>query len=267
MNDWRSYDGVAETYERVHAPHLAGIGRDLVALGAPSRGARVLDVGTGTGVTAEAAAGAVGDGGVVVGVDLSLDMMRVGRAERSSSRFVGGDVIDLPFRDAAFEVVTGNFVLHHFRRYETALFDMLRVVRSGGRLALSTWGPGLDDLEKTWRSLVEEVLGPEMLRDVQRQASPWRERFEHRDAIEEALSDAGLRHIRVEGREYRFVFALNDWLEGRAALPAGRFLSQMVGPERFNEFLDRARDVYADRFSDPVNDFRDVWLGVGTKPR
>jgi len=264
---WRSYDDVAETYERVHAPHLAEVGRDLVALARPSAGGSALDVGTGTGVTADAATDLVGDAGVSVGVDISLEMMLAGRPARPRPRFVGGEVIDLPFRDATFEIVTGNFVLHHFTRYETALFDMLRVLRPGGRLAVSAWGPGLDDLERTWRSLVEQAVGPEMLRDVQRQASPWRDKFEQRDALQEALSSAGLRKVRVEQREYRFRFALDDWLDGRAAFPAGRFLREMVGTESFSAFLDRARGVYRDRFSDPVNDFRDVWLAVGTKPR
>ncbi len=55
MNDWRSYDEVAETYERVHAPRLLEVARELVALAEVGEGQRVLDVGTGTGVAAQAA--------------------------------------------------------------------------------------------------------------------------------------------------------------------------------------------------------------------
>ena len=39
----------------------------------------------------------------------------------------------------------------------------------------------------------------------------------------------------------------------------------MVGDARFHEFLDRARTAFADRFADPLNDFRDAWLAVGTR--
>ena len=70
MDGWRSYDDVAEIYERVHAPRLAGPARDLVAFAEPPLGGRVLDIGTGTGVAAEAAAAAVGDGGLAVGIDV-----------------------------------------------------------------------------------------------------------------------------------------------------------------------------------------------------
>ena len=59
MDDWRSYDDVAETYERVHAPRFAEVARDLVALaGDRAPATSVLDVGTGTGVAAQAAADA-----------------------------------------------------------------------------------------------------------------------------------------------------------------------------------------------------------------
>jgi ubiquinone/menaquinone biosynthesis C-methylase UbiE len=61
MDDWRSYDDVAETYERVHAPRMGAIARDLVAIAEVRPGARVLDVGTGTGVAAAAAADAAAD--------------------------------------------------------------------------------------------------------------------------------------------------------------------------------------------------------------
>jgi ubiquinone/menaquinone biosynthesis C-methylase UbiE len=55
MDDWRSYDGVAETYERINAPRLAQPAGDLVALAQPPRGGRDLDVGTGTGDAGSAA--------------------------------------------------------------------------------------------------------------------------------------------------------------------------------------------------------------------
>jgi ubiquinone/menaquinone biosynthesis C-methylase UbiE len=241
------------------------VAADLVAASGVAPGMRVLDVGTGTGVAAAAAADRVGGEGLAVGVDASLPMLSTGHAVRPAAMLVGGEAIDLPFRDGTFDIVTANFVLHHFTRYDTALFDMLRVTRPSGRIAVSTWGANIDDLERTWRALLEERMGPDMLRDVQKQASPWRMRFEDRGLLEETLVDAGLRSIRTERREYRFTFRLAEWIEGRAALPTGRFVRQMLGEQLFASFLDRVRSVFADRFSDPLNDFRDVWFATGVK--
>ncbi|MGH2728406.1 MAG: hypothetical protein ACRDKS_15665, partial [Actinomycetota bacterium] len=69
MTEWKSYDAVAETYERVRAPMTALVAADLVALAAPAAGARILDVGTGTGVAVDAAGRAAGDSSIAVGVD------------------------------------------------------------------------------------------------------------------------------------------------------------------------------------------------------
>ena len=76
MDDWRSYDDVAETYARIHAPRLAEPAGDLVSLTGIETGWRVLDVGTGTGVAAFAAAGA---GARVYGIDEAIGMLRVAR--------------------------------------------------------------------------------------------------------------------------------------------------------------------------------------------
>ena len=115
----------------------------------------MLDVGTGTGVAAQAAADA---GARAVGIDPSAGMLEVGRRERPSIAFVAADTIDLPFRDDAFDAVTGNFVLSHFRRSETALFDMMRVLKPGGRVALTSWSDVKDDLQATWGEM--SVGGP-----------------------------------------------------------------------------------------------------------
>jgi ubiquinone/menaquinone biosynthesis C-methylase UbiE len=265
VEDWRTYDGVAATYERIHAQRVMEPARDLVALADPPNGGRVLDVGTGTGVAAEAARERINPGGLVVGADISLPMLEQGRRARPSVRLVVAEVIDLPFPDGAFDAVVGNFVVTHFTKYETALFDMIRVLRPGGRLALSAWADGVDDLTKTWLEIVESVVGPGMLQDVRSQAAPWAERFRDRSFIEEVLLGAGLKHVRTEQREYRFQYALDEYVEGLQTWTSGRFVRSMLGEGGWERLHAQAREVFADRFSDPVNDFRDVWLAVGTK--
>jgi ubiquinone/menaquinone biosynthesis C-methylase UbiE len=262
MNDWRSYDEVAETYERVHAPRLLEIARGLVAFAEVAEGTRVLDVGTGTGVAAQAAAEA---GARVAGIDPSLGMLGVGRRERPAISFAAAEAIDLPFKDGTFEAVTGNFVLSHFRRYDTALFDMIRVLRPGGVLALTSWSDAKDDLQAAWGELIESVVPQEMLEPVWAAAAPWHARFTDREHVEQALIDAGLRHVRTERREFHFQYTQAEYLEGLEIWATGRFVKEMLGDEGWPEFQERVRSTFAERFADPLNDFRDVIFAVGSK--
>ena len=193
-------------------------------------------------------------------------MLAVGRRARPALRTAAAEAIDLPFEDATFDAVIGNFVIAHFTKYQTALFDMLRVLRPGGRLAVSSWADGRDELTNAWLELVESVVPREMLEPASAEAAPWHERFRRRDALEEALMDAGLRHIRTEQRQYRFQYSLDDYIDGLGTWATGRFVRSMLGPQGWETFRGRARAVFADRFSDPLNDFREVLLAVGSKP-
>ena len=194
MDDWRRYDDVAEVYERVHAPRFAEPARDLVEIAAIEPGSRVLDVGTGTGLAGEAALAA--GAGLAAGVDPSTGMLRIARSARPGVAVAAAEAIDLPFHGGTFDTVLANFVLAHFTKYQTALADMVRVVKPGGRVAVSAWADPQDDLTRTWVELVEQVVPREVLEPSLSQAVPWRERFRDRAAIEEALLDAGLRHVR-----------------------------------------------------------------------
>ena len=264
MDEWRSYDEVAETYARIHAPRLAEPAGDLVGLVGVRPGWRVLDVGTGTGVAATAAAGA---GAHVFGIDEAIGMLRAGRSADGSLPVATAEAIDLPFRDNAFDALVANFVIAHFAKYKTALFDMKRVMRPGGRIGLTTWADAQDDLQRTWLELVESVVPREVLQPAMDERLPWRERFRHREPLEEALMEAGIRQVRTQVRRYHFTYPLDEYVEGLTTWATGRFVRSMLGESAFATFLERARAVFRDRFADPVNDFREVLFATGDKPQ
>lgn len=131
MEEWRSYDSIAATYDRIRAPLFTLLARDVVVMLGLPPGGLALDVGTGTFVAALPALKAVGAEGVVVGLDPSLEMLRLAQG-KGMSQLVAGEVPGLPSPDGTFDGMLANFVLSHFTRYETALFDMVRVLWPAG---------------------------------------------------------------------------------------------------------------------------------------
>jgi demethylmenaquinone methyltransferase / 2-methoxy-6-polyprenyl-1,4-benzoquinol methylase len=263
MEDWRSYDSVAEVYDRVHAPRFAQAARDLVAALGITEADRVLDVGTGTGASAAEAAV---HGSRVVGIDRSLGMLAVGAKRRPELELVAGEAIDLPFRNGSFDIVTGNFVLAHFSKVETALFDVVRVLKPGGRVGFTSWSDGSDAYQGAWLSLVESVIPRDMLAPAYAAAAPGHDRFMRPEAIQETLRDAGFRRIRTERKRYQWTYAREELVDGLATWTVGRFVRQMLGDRGWGSLMERTRATFAERFPDPLNDFRDVILAVGSLP-
>jgi ubiquinone/menaquinone biosynthesis C-methylase UbiE len=263
--DWRSYDVVAPDWERVGNPQTEPAARDLIELASLREGGRLLDVGAGTGLLVELAGAALGTGGLAVGVDASIEMVVQGHEVRPAARLAAADAIDLPFRESTFDVVTANFVIFHFPQYDTALFDMIRVLKTGGRLAVSTWGPGDDEFTKAWNELAFEAVGEEILQSAYAEVMPHRGKFSDKRALEQTLRDMGLHPVRVEARQYKLGLSRQDYLEGRAGSVSGRFIRDMLGEDGWRSFYERARDVFAERFPERLTDFRDVLLALGTK--
>lgn len=264
--DWRSYDEVAEIYHRVHAPYTVQVASDLLAFAEVGAGARVLDVGTGTGTALEIVEERVGGGGVAIGVDPAPRMLVVGHRHRSGLRLAAAEAIDLPFGDATFDVAMAVFVLPYFAKLETGLFDVMRVVRPGGRLVASAWAEGEDDLHRTWRELIEHAVGREVLRSSVKDEVPWAERLADPGRFEEVLRAARLRPVRVERRRYRFAMSREDYVTAHEVEASGRFVRRMLGEAGWERFRERARATYAERFPEQIVDFREALLAVGTKP-
>jgi ubiquinone/menaquinone biosynthesis C-methylase UbiE len=262
MDDWRSYDRTAAIYERVHAPRFAEPARDLAALAGVASGTNVLDVGTGTGVVASVAQGL---GASAVGVDPSQGMLQVARTAHPDLRFAAAEAIDLPFRNGAFDVTLGGFVLAHFAKVETALYDIIRVTRPGGVIGFTTWTDGRDAFTDTWRELVSTVVPDDLLEPTTDKAIPNHDRFTSRAAVEEVLLDAGLRHVRTEPVSYEWRYPRDEFVDGLTVWATGRFVREMLGEDGWSAFLERARATFAERFPDPLHDRRDVLLAIGTK--
>jgi len=146
---------VPVVYERYWRPALGRVAKGLTGPGmdeeiriarlllALSAGDVVLDVACGPGNFSREFSRAVGDSGLVVGIDASQTMLDRGVADLEASgldnlALVRGNAVELPFRDESFDGVCCFAALHLFDDPLAALGEMRRVLVPGGRIALMT---------------------------------------------------------------------------------------------------------------------------------
>ena len=111
----------------------------LLAMAETAPGKRILDLccGTGRGAGAAAALGADADG-----IDFSAAMVDAARDAFPRVTFEIGDAEAIPRNDSRYDAVIWSFGLMHVGSPETVFREMARVLRPGGRVALSHWiGP------------------------------------------------------------------------------------------------------------------------------
>ncbi|MBA3947519.1 MAG: class I SAM-dependent methyltransferase [Herpetosiphonaceae bacterium] len=95
----------------------------------------VLDVATGTGDFLPILRRAMPQA-TVIGSDFCLPMLQAGRKRAGTvGGYVTGDALSLPFPDEAFDAVTTGFAMRNVADIETALQEMWRVTKPGGRMA------------------------------------------------------------------------------------------------------------------------------------
>ena len=129
-----TYKGLLAAHDEVYLQHYV----ELVIRYAPS-GSKILDLGCGNGISARLLNQAGFD---VVGTDISPLFLEEARSwENPTLRYQVCDVLELPFDNDAFDVICSNELIEHLPDVETALQEMIRVVRKGGKVVLS--GPNL----------------------------------------------------------------------------------------------------------------------------
>lgn len=135
----------ASAYDQVGPRFFAHFGLRLVELSQLHEGAAVLDVGCGRGASLFPVADRIGPTGNAIGIDLAesmIDEMTHDIRARGLANVKAQvmDAEDLRFPAETFDHVLCGFCLFFFPQRERALAEMRRVLRPGGRLAISTWG-------------------------------------------------------------------------------------------------------------------------------
>lgn len=152
MDAWKN---LAEAYDSSFGRLCAGTTDAMLqALGRgnpPPLRRRLLDVGSGTGTFAGAAAAA---GFEVEGVDQEASMVAFSTGRVPGLRFRVGALPSLPYDDGTFDAVTANFVINHVARPAACVSELVRVCVPGGTVAVTIWPAGPSPLNSLWSDVI-----------------------------------------------------------------------------------------------------------------
>src|SRR5215472_6702875 len=188
----KTYNSAADSFDAAPLAFGARYGRSTVERAALPAGGRVLDVCCGTGASALPAARAVGSSGSVIAVDLAEDLLALGRAKARAEglrclEFRRGDMTSLGFPDGSFDAVLCVFGIFFVPDMEAQVAELWRMVRPGGRLAITTWGPDIwAPAYAVWQAAVRRVRP-----DLSSAFNPW-DRITTPDAVRKLFADSGV---------------------------------------------------------------------------
>jgi SAM-dependent methyltransferase len=168
-------------------------------------GETVLDLGSGGGFDCFLAATETGDNGHVIGVDMTPVMISKARsnADRghySQVEFRLGEIENLPVANDSVDVIISNCVINLSPDKKRVFSEAFRVLREGGRLAIS--------------DVVASVELPQAIRDDLQLYSGCMAGASHIDELKQILGDSGFTDIRIAPKDESKDF-IKDWAPGR----------------------------------------------------
>ena len=200
-------------------------------------GSQLLDVATGPGFAAEAAAKA---GASVVAVDFSrkmLDLASERLADRNDVKLIEADAAQLPFEEESFDAIVCNFGVLHLPVPEDFFAESFRLLRPGGRLAFTVWAatPATEAM-----ALVHEAVQLHGNPNVPLPDAPPFFRFADFNDTTETLKSAGFSEVECKQVPMLWDFkqaadafiTFRDGTGRTAALLAGQTADQLIAIEK-----------------------------------
>ena len=250
------FDRIAPSYDSWAGGQHERVAARLVDLAQPQKGEHVLDVGTGTGLVAHLVAPRVSPGSVI-GIDLSDNMLAIARTKKARNvQFLGMAAERLVFKPETFDLVTMGQALAYLSDPTDGLAEAHRVLRAGGRLAVSSQRRSLSTRAQ---DLFFQGLAPLARRHYLSlpRFSSERARFGEPDVLPRILSGAGFEVTRitemVTGGRSRDAREWTDLMAGAGPLPFT--LIRALGP-RFRTELEAEVESAMASLGDPDDAYR-----------
>lgn len=230
------FNSVASRYDQVGPAFFTAVGRALVERVEVAPGAAVLDVACGRGAALIPAAQHAGSNGRVVGVDISERMIaalgtQFGGLGLSNVELRLMDAEELAFAAAAFDRALCSMSLPFFPRPERALSEMYRVLKPGGRLAVSVfhrddpWWAFIARLARPYETQMAPARWPEVKAYVRALEDP--------EILSAALMRTGFVDVQADYFETEAVYGNEqEWWRSLSSHGATQLLDMMPAKVR-----------------------------------
>ena len=175
------------------------------AIAALQPGETVIDLGAGGGFDCFLAAHEVGSGGHVIGIDMTPDMLSKARHNASKGQFSQvefrlGEIEHIPVADNTADVIISNCVINLSPDKAQVFRDAFRVLKAGGRLAIS--------------DVVATIELPEEMRNDKDLIAGCMGNASLIEELEGFIKDAGFTDVRITPKDESRDF-IRDWAPGR----------------------------------------------------
>jgi SAM-dependent methyltransferase len=239
----RRWAGRAAAYQGSFAALCAHTADALLDAAGVAEGVRLLDIGTGPGTVAALACARAAE---VVAVDAEPSMLEPARRRAPAADVRHGALPQLPFGDRVFGAAVANFVLNHVGDPGAAIAEMRRVVRPGGRIAVTIWPVPAPPAQQLWNRIFDDA-GVERPADLPRVA-PDKDFPRTRDGLSGLLRRAGLAGVRCDPIVWTHRTDPEAWWSGAAnGISTAGLLLQRQDPataDRVRRHYDRHTAAY-----------------------
>jgi ubiquinone/menaquinone biosynthesis C-methylase UbiE len=191
-----TFDQAAPDFGEKGCTYFDHFGAMLVDLARLSKNDHVLDVATGKGAVILPAVQKLGPSGKIVGVDISKQMIIAAKKRAPHVQFLQMDAERLAFSDRSFDIVFCAFALYFFPEIQTALSEFKRVLKKGGRIAVSSFGKR--------ESLTDWTL--DRTRDLGADRRLKTNALDTPESLREQLDAAGLKDIEIHEKSNIYSF-------------------------------------------------------------
>jgi demethylmenaquinone methyltransferase/2-methoxy-6-polyprenyl-1,4-benzoquinol methylase len=208
------FDSIARRYDFLN--HLLSLGQDyywryamLKELMPLKKNSIICDLATGTG---DSALVLTRRGFNVIGVDLSLDMLKIAKKKHIKGKFfpINGSAYTLPFKDETFDAITCAFGIRNMHVTKVALKEVFRVIKRGGKVVFLEFSLPEGFFLKVYR-LYMKFFVPNLARVFSKKDAYeylWDSiyKFPKPDVFEDMLLEAGFHSVSQKGLSFGTVY-------------------------------------------------------------